>query len=388
MGCPSSACASAACMPRTGRCPPAISPSGAASATSCVCSSTPWRRPSPSATTSSSARRGTGGATVTSSIRARCSAGSPSTRPRATADPSAPLPRGDPSHAHPDPLCLHRLHGCRSRQGGPLQRGLRHRARASHPEGARGDRGREAQEDHPDPAPRRREEDHRGGERAHLHRDVRDRESGRSHERGVGRGGGARPLACPGPAVHEEPPPRSVRAPAPLGRARMVPIGLGAVAAVQLLAAAALYPALALAVIGTADLLGTIARNAGGVWLALVTGGVLLVAAILLLLGIFLVAPLVLCVGGVALVGRLARRRGVEITGSQALKFGVALVAVNVALALVGAWLWPWWWYTEKMATRAPLWLLVLLFGASAVIDAAAGAAMARARVGRRSGSR
>jgi len=87
-------------------------------------------------------------------------------------------------------------------------------------------------------------------------------------------------------------------------------------------------------------------------------------------------------------VARLARRRGVEITGSQVLKFGVALVAVNVALALVGAWLWPWWWYTEKMATRAPLWLLVLLFGASAVIDAAAGAAMARARVGRRSGSR
>jgi hypothetical protein len=168
----------------------------------------------------------------------------------------------------------------------------------------------------------------------------------------------------------------------------MVPFGLGVVAAVQLLAAAALYPALALAVIGTADLVGTIVKNEGGVWLALVTGGVLLVAAILLLLGIFLVAPLVLCVGGVALVARLARRRGVEITGSQALKFGVALVAVNVALALVGAWLWPWWWYTEKMATRAPLWLLVFLFGISAVIDAAAGAAMARARIGRRSGSR
>jgi hypothetical protein len=168
----------------------------------------------------------------------------------------------------------------------------------------------------------------------------------------------------------------------------MVPIGLGAVTAVQLLAAAALYPALALAVIGTADLLGTIAKSESGVWLVLATGGVLLVAVILLLLGVFLVAPLVLCVGGVALVARLARRRGVEITGSQALKFGAALVAVNVALALAGAWLWPWWWYTEKMATRAPLWLLVLLFGASAVIDAAAGAAMARARVGGRLGSR
>jgi len=164
----------------------------------------------------------------------------------------------------------------------------------------------------------------------------------------------------------------------------MVPLGLGVVAAAQLLAAAALYPALTLAVIGTADLVGTIVKNEGGVWLALVTGGVLLVAAILLLLGIFLVAPLGLCVGGAALVARLARRRGAEITGAQVLKFGVALVAVNVALALVGAWLWPWWWYTEKMATRAPLWLLVLLFGANAVIDAGAAAALVRSRLRRR----
>jgi len=164
----------------------------------------------------------------------------------------------------------------------------------------------------------------------------------------------------------------------------MVPLGLGVVAAVQLLAAAALYPALTLAVIGTADLVGTIVKNEGGVWLALVTGGVLLVAAILLLLGIFLVAPLGLCVGGAALVARLARRRGTKITGSQVLKFGVALVVVNVALALVGAWLWPWWWYTEKMATRAPLWLLVLLFGANAVIDAAAAGVTARSRINRR----
>jgi sterol desaturase/sphingolipid hydroxylase (fatty acid hydroxylase superfamily) len=141
---------------------------------------------------------------------------------------------------------------------------------------------------------------------------------------------------------------------------------------------------LTLAVIGTADLVGTIVKNEGGVWLALVTGGVLLVAAILLLLGIFLVAPLGLCVGGAALVARLARRRGTKITGSQVLKFGVALVVVNVALALVGAWLWPWWWYTEKMATRAPLWLLVVLFGANAVIDAGAAGVTARSRINRR----
>jgi hypothetical protein len=164
----------------------------------------------------------------------------------------------------------------------------------------------------------------------------------------------------------------------------VVRVTLGVVAAAQLLAAAALYPALSLAVIGTADLVGTIVNNDGGVWLALVTGGLFLVAAILLLIGIFLAAPLGLCVGGAALVARLARRREAEITGSQVLKFGVALVAVNVALALVGAWLWPWWWYTEKMAARAPLWLLVLLFGANAVIDAGAAAALVRSRLRRR----
>src|SRR6266852_1803270 len=162
------------------------------------------------------------------------------------------------------------------------------------------------------------------------------------------------------------------------------PVGLGVVAAIQALTAATLYPALALAVIGTADLVHAIVRSEGGVWQALALGGPLLVAAILLLAGTFLVGPLALCVAGTVIVGRLARRRFAEITGPQLLKFGVTLVTVNVALALMGAWLWPWWWYTEKMAERAPLWLLVLLFGANAVIDAGASAALVRSRLKRR----
>jgi hypothetical protein len=165
---------------------------------------------------------------------------------------------------------------------------------------------------------------------------------------------------------------------------RLVPVGLGVVAAIQALTAAALYPALALAVIGSADLVHTIVRSEGGMWQALALSGPLLLAAILLLAGTFLVGPLALCVAGTVIVGRLARRRGVKITGPQLLKFGVTLVGVNVALALVGAWLWPWWWYTEKMAERAPLWLLVLLFGANAVIDASAAAALVRSRLRRR----
>ena len=165
---------------------------------------------------------------------------------------------------------------------------------------------------------------------------------------------------------------------------RLVPVGLSVVAAIQALTAAILYPALTLAVIGTADLVHTMVRSEGGVWQALALGGPLLMAAILLLAGTFLVGPLALCVAGMAIVGRLARRRGAGIPGPQLLKFGMALVAVNVALALVGAWLWPWWWYTEKMATRAPLWLLVLLFGANAVIDAGAAAALVRSRLRRR----
>ena len=156
------------------------------------------------------------------------------------------------------------------------------------------------------------------------------------------------------------------------------------VAAIQALAAATLYPALALAVIGTADLVHTMARSEGGVGQALALGGPLLVAAILLLAGTFLVGPLALCVVGTLIVSRLARRRFPEITGPQLLKFGVTLVAVNVALALVGAWLWPWWWYTEKMGERAPLWLLVVLVAANAVIDAGAAAALVRSRLRRR----
>ena len=165
---------------------------------------------------------------------------------------------------------------------------------------------------------------------------------------------------------------------------RLVSVGLGVVAAIQVITAAILYPALALAVIGTADLVHAIVRSEGGVWQALALGGPLLVAAILLLAGTFLVGPLALCVAGTVIVGGLARRRGAEVTGPQLLKFGVTLVVVNVALALVGAWLWPWWWYTEKMAERAPLWLLVLLFGANAAIDAAAAAAIVRAQLRRR----
>jgi hypothetical protein len=165
---------------------------------------------------------------------------------------------------------------------------------------------------------------------------------------------------------------------------RLVPVGLSVVATIQVIAAATLYPALTLAVIGTTDLVHTIVRSEGGAWQALALGGLLLAAAILLLAGTFLVGPLALCVASTVIVGRLARRRGAKITGPQLLKFGLTLVAANVALALVGAWLWPWWWYTEKMATRVPLWLLILLFGANAAIDAAAAAGMARSRLRRR----
>src|SRR5712691_12430670 len=165
---------------------------------------------------------------------------------------------------------------------------------------------------------------------------------------------------------------------------RFAPVGLGVVAAIQVIAAATLYPAVTLAVIGTADLVHAIVRSEGGVWQALALGGPLLVAAILLLAGTFLVGPLALCVVGTLIVSRLARRRFPEITGPQLLTFGVTLVAVNVAPALDGAWLWPWWWYTEKMGERAPLWLLVVLVAANAVIDAGAAAALVRSRLRRR----
>src|SRR5262249_12670120 len=65
----------------------------------------------------------------------------------------------------------------------------------------------------PDHDARRRAPDDARRGRAPLHRALRDRESRRADERGVGPRGGGGPLARPGAAAHEEPAAPALRAP-------------------------------------------------------------------------------------------------------------------------------------------------------------------------------
>jgi hypothetical protein len=112
---------------QTGLCPRASSPSGAVSVTSCGSSSAASTPPPPCTMNRLRQLPEQMGAIATSSTRARCSAGSPWTPPKITADSLPALSQGD-IDGHPDPLPLHRFHGRGARPGNALQRGLRHRA--------------------------------------------------------------------------------------------------------------------------------------------------------------------------------------------------------------------------------------------------------------------
>src|SRR5262249_13690540 len=103
--------------------------------------------------------------------------------------------------------------GSRDEPRGALQRGLLRGARSPDPDGARrGARGA-ISPSAPDHEARRRAPDDARRGRAPLHRALRDRESRRADERGVGPRGGGGPLARPGAAAHEEPAAPALRAP-------------------------------------------------------------------------------------------------------------------------------------------------------------------------------
>src|SRR5262250_2758900 len=226
---PSSACASAACTPRTARCPRASSRCGAASATSRGSSCDVSRPRPPCATKSCSATLATSGATEISSTRAPSSAGSPWTPRKTIADPPPDhLNTRRRAHGSADPVSLHRVHGRRAHQGGALQRGLRHRARAAPAQGARRHLRGAPQENHTHHDHRRREKDDRGGERADLLGDLRGGEPRRADQRGVGRRRRPGALAGTGAPLHQESPARALPAhPAVAVAAARYRLGLG-----------------------------------------------------------------------------------------------------------------------------------------------------------------
>jgi hypothetical protein len=91
----------------------------------------------------------------------------------------------------------------------------------------------------------------------------------------------------------------------------------------------------------------------------------------LLMAAVFAAVPLGVCVAGAIVVGRLGCRRGAKAPVLLLLKFGAALVVVNVLALFAGTLFWPVWFYSEKLATLISLRPLVLSFALNAVLDAA-----------------
>jgi hypothetical protein len=152
---------------------------------------------------------------------------------------------------------------------------------------------------------------------------------------------------------------------------RLIPVGLGIIAALQTVAAVTAYPVLTLAVSLAASILGNMASPDPGARTILFLAGLPTAFGVLLLAGVFIVVPLVVCVGGAAVVGWRGRRRRAVVSMAQLLKFGAAVVIMNVAALFIGVLISPVWFYSQKLSTLIPLWPLVLSFTLNAALDAA-----------------
>ena len=152
---------------------------------------------------------------------------------------------------------------------------------------------------------------------------------------------------------------------------RLVPVGLGVVTGLQVVAAAAAYPVLTLGVGLAVSVYGTFISPDQGARTIFFLAGLPMAFGALLMAAVFMAVPLGVCVSGAIIVGRLGRGRGAKAPVLQLLKFGAALVVINVAALFAGTLFWPVWFYSEKLATLIPLWPLDLAFALNAVLDAA-----------------
>jgi len=148
-------------------------------------------------------------------------------------------------------------------------------------------------------------------------------------------------------------------------------VGLGVIAALQAVAATAAYPVLTLAVSLAASLLGNMVSPDTGARTIFFLFGLPTAFGVLLFAAVFMAVPLGVCVAGAIVVGRLGRRRGATASVVQLLKFGAAVLIINLAVLLAGVLLWPVWFYSEKLATLISLRPLVISFALNAVLDAA-----------------
>ena len=165
---------------------------------------------------------------------------------------------------------------------------------------------------------------------------------------------------------------------------RLIPVGLGVVTGLQVVASAAAYPVLTLGVGLAVSVYGTFISPDAGARTIFFLAGLPMAFGALLMAAVFAAVPLGICVSGALVVGRLGRRRGAKATALQLLKFGAALVVINVAVLLAGILIWPVWFYSEKLATLMPLWPLVLSFALNAILDAALAGIVLRSQLRRR----
>ena len=152
---------------------------------------------------------------------------------------------------------------------------------------------------------------------------------------------------------------------------RLIPVGLGVIAVLQAVAATAAYPVLTLAVSLAASVLGNMVSPDTGARTIFFLFGLPTAFGVLLFAAVFMAVPLGVCVAGAIVVGRLGRRRGATASVVQLLKFGAAVLIINLAVLLAGVLLWPVWFYSEKLATLISLRPLVISFALNAVLDAA-----------------
>jgi len=156
------------------------------------------------------------------------------------------------------------------------------------------------------------------------------------------------------------------------------------IAALQAVTATAAYPALTLAISLAASVLDNMLSPDAAARTAFFLFGLPTVLGALLLAAIFMAVPLGTCVAGAMVLRRLGRRRGASATVFQLVKFGAAVVMVNVAVLLIGVLFWPLWFYSEKLATLIPLWPLVLAFALNAILDATVVGITLRSRLTKR----
>jgi hypothetical protein len=152
---------------------------------------------------------------------------------------------------------------------------------------------------------------------------------------------------------------------------RLIPVGLGVIAALQAVAAIVAYPVLTLAISLAEGVLGNMVSPDAGARMVFYLFGLPTAFGVLLLATLFIAVPLGVCVAGTIVVGRLGRRRGAKASVFQLLNFSAAVVIINVAVLFAGVTFWPVWFYSEKLATLISLRPLVLSFALNAVFDAA-----------------